>query len=221
MPWQRFCHVRRYLRNIAFLIIGFSLCLGFFPGSVQPQSGTMSSLAYQLLSQRVAANQTNFYVYLDQDAGLNHDFPSGFFASLGNRGTIHPDTGCIDAPHGTTGCSTNPDVLDRVHATVMRISFDLQTPGNFVGVNIEEPKNWGVLQTGKGYDLRGATYHGRDTRDRHSGTQPQQDAFSGLFPPKDRLTLLQPGTHTFTCIGTATGAFDQCIEVGVGNLLTE
>src|SRR5262249_39835013 len=32
-----------------------------------------------------------------------------------------------------------------------------QSPGSFAGVNIEEPERWGELQTGAGYDLRGAT----------------------------------------------------------------
>jgi hypothetical protein len=38
----------------------------------------------------------------------------------------------------------------------MRVSFDAQAPGNFAGVNIEEPENWGVLRTGSGYPLSGA-----------------------------------------------------------------
>ena len=158
MKRQRLCYVRGYLRTITFLSASFSLGLWFLPDAVQPQSGTISDPAYQLLSQRVVANQTSFYVYLDQDSGFNHGFPSGFFASSKDNlmKTIHIDTGCIDDPHAANGCSTNPDALDRVHGTVMRISFAPQTPKNFAGVNIEEPENWGGLQTGTGYDLRGA-----------------------------------------------------------------
>src|SRR5260370_24388106 len=76
---------------------------------------------------------------------------------MGNVGTLHSDTGCIDDANATNGCSTDPTVLDRSRGTVLRISFDPQTSGNFAGANIEEPENWGVLQTGTGYDLRGAT----------------------------------------------------------------
>jgi hypothetical protein len=117
----------------------------------------ISSLAYNLLNSRTSANRQGFYVYLDQDSGFNHGFPSGFFASnTANLGTIHIDTGCIFDATATNGCATNANALDRSRGTVMRISFDPQTPGNFAGVNIEEPENWGVLQTGNGYDLRGA-----------------------------------------------------------------
>lgn len=130
------------------------LCLG---SPAQSQTG-ISGPAYQLLGQRVVANQGSFYVYLDQDSGFNHGFPSGFFGSTpANLATIHIDTGCISDPTAANGCSTDPNALDRVRGTVMRVSFDPQTSGNFAGVNIEEPENWGVLRTGTGYDLRGAS----------------------------------------------------------------
>ena len=154
---QRLCYVHGYLRPITFLIACVSLSLGILSDTAQAQSSAISDPAYQMISQHVVANQKDFYVYRDQDTGLNHGFPSGFFASnTGNLGTIHMDTGCIDDPQATNGCSVNPDALDRVRGTVIRISFDPQTSGNFAGVNIEEPENWGVLQSGKGYDLRGA-----------------------------------------------------------------
>src|SRR5437879_2868754 len=58
---------------------------------------TISTHAYNVLNSRAEANQQSFYVYRDQDSGLNHGFPSGFFASnTANLGTIHIDTGCID-----------------------------------------------------------------------------------------------------------------------------
>src|SRR5712691_13469026 len=161
MKRQRLCYVHRYLRTITFLTAGFCLGLGLLPDAVLPQSGTISGPAYQLLSQRIVANQTRFYVYLDQDAGLNHGFPSGKLGSPCNPDTIHIDTGCIDDPNATNGCSTDPDALDRVRMTVMRISFAPQTPGKCAGVNIEEPENYGALlsqglPTGNPYDLTGA-----------------------------------------------------------------
>jgi hypothetical protein len=137
---------------------GNAIALGPVPASSQSQSGPISGPAYQLIDARVAANQAGLYVYLDQDSGFNHGFPSGFFASnAGNLGTIHIDTGCVFDATAANGCSADSSVLDRSHGTVLRISFDSQTSGNFAGVNIEEPENWGVLQTGSGYDLRGAS----------------------------------------------------------------
>src|SRR5213593_3657385 len=125
-------------------------------GTALPE-GTISEPAYRLLSTRTAANQARFYVDVDQDSGFNHGFPSGFFASDGNLGTIHINTGCIYDAAGAGGCSGDPNALDRTRGTVMQITFDPQAPGRYAGVNIEEPENWGVLKSGTGDDLRGAT----------------------------------------------------------------
>src|SRR5262245_59940639 len=38
---------------------------------------------YPLLHELTTANQDNFFVYQDADSGLNHGFPSGFFAGDG------------------------------------------------------------------------------------------------------------------------------------------
>jgi hypothetical protein len=110
--------------------------------------------AYSLIAQRVTANQTSFYVYQDADSGFNHGFPSGFF---GATNKIDLDAACVNDPNTANGCSTDPNRLDRERGTVLRISFDRLSPGEFAGVNIEEPERWGVLRTGMGYDLRGAT----------------------------------------------------------------
>jgi hypothetical protein len=143
-------------------------------GGISGDSNQASGRPSRELQSRVTANQASFYVYKDQDSGFNHGFPSGFFASsVGNLGTIHLDAGCVDNPADTaTGCysSTNTSVLDKVHGTVMRITFDAQTAESFAGVNIEEPQNWGVLQTGNGYDLRGAQNVVFDVRSPNMGT---------------------------------------------------
>lgn len=141
------------------------MMLSVFAVAVAQCQTDISVGGFNLLNTRTAANQQIFYVYLDQDSGFNHGFPSGFFASNpANLGTIHIDTGCIDDPNAPNGCSTDPNGLDRSHVTVMRFSFDAQTSGNFAGVNIEEPENWGVLHTGTGYDLRGANSVSLDIR---------------------------------------------------------
>src|ERR1700687_1066577 len=136
--------------------------------SVQVSCATgsaISALAYQLLTERVVANQASFYVYLDQDSGFNHGFPSGFMASsLANQATISLNTGCIDDASAASGCSTDPNVLDRVHGTVLSISFATQTPGNWAGIAMEEPQDWLALQYGTGYNVTGATSVSFDVR---------------------------------------------------------
>jgi hypothetical protein len=123
--------------------------------SAQSQTDTISAPAYQLINQRTAANQGSFYVYLDQDSGLNHGFPSGFMGT--DQRSISLNTGCIDSTTSANGCSTDPNVLDQVHGTVLSISFAAQTPGNWDGVALEEPQGWLGLQYGTGYNLASAT----------------------------------------------------------------
>ena len=90
-------------------------------------------------------NMQSFFVYEDKDSAFNHGFPSGFF---GDVETIDLDTGCLDDPLESDGCSTDPERLDLERGTVMRISFGPQT--FFAGVNFVEP---GAV----GYDLTGST----------------------------------------------------------------
>lgn len=121
---------------------------------ISPSSqSAISPGVYSVISSRTAANQNAFFVYHDQDDGLNHGFPSGFFGATGN---ISLDAGCIDDPTAANGCSSDTTKLDRTHGTVLRITIAPLSPQTFAGVNIEEPENWGVLQTGAGYDVRGA-----------------------------------------------------------------
>jgi hypothetical protein len=115
----------------------------------------ISDAAYPLIAERVSANRAGFYVYQDADSGFNHGFPSGLFGVLNK---INIEAGCVDDFSATNGCSKDLSRLDQEQGTVLRISFDPLLPGEFAGVNIEEPENWGVHHTGKGYDLRGATH---------------------------------------------------------------
>ncbi len=153
----------------ASVVAGVLIFIGFMTG-LTGQAGTISEPAYQFISQQVIANRARFYVYGDQDSGMNHGFPSGFFASPGNQGTIHIDSGCVDDLMSFDGCSIDPGDIDISRGTVMRISFDPQTVGNFAGINIEEPENWSTLQQGNGYDLRGAGSVIFDVRSPSNGT---------------------------------------------------
>ena len=126
----------------------------------------LSSSAYQLLNARTAANQSAFYVYLDQDSGFNHGFPSGKFANNNDVSGIDVDAGCLNNPADLlNGCMPPSDGtdFDATRGTVFRLSFS--NVQGFSGLNIEEPQNWGVLYangmcgvttTCFGYDLRGA-----------------------------------------------------------------
>jgi len=119
----------------------FPLCDSW---SVPPQS-----------CERVLVVRSSFYVFRDQDSGLNHSFPSGLF---GNLEAIHIDAGCIDDPVAADGCSTDPDKLDRVRGTVLQIAFDPLSRASFAGLNFEDPEHYGADPRGVGFDLRGATH---------------------------------------------------------------
>jgi hypothetical protein len=147
--------------NVALLIVSTAT-------AIEAQSGPSVTSAYQELGRRVVANSNSFYVYLDEDSGLNHGFPSGVFTGNGaSQVTIDP--GCIDDPLDTTiGCypASDTTALDQTHGTVFRITFPPETGDQFTGLNIEEPQNWGAINhadhcgvttTCNPYDLTGAT----------------------------------------------------------------
>jgi fibronectin type 3 domain-containing protein len=140
-------------------------------GGASGDSNQASATSPGTFVVRVTANQASFYVYRDQDSGLNHGFPSGYFAGPGiNYNSIQLDAGCIDDPADpTTGCypSADTSVLDTNRGTVLRLTFPAVPDWNsWVGVNTEEPQNWGVIVANNecgapfscnGYDLTGAT----------------------------------------------------------------
>jgi len=122
-------------------------------------SNSVSEAAYSLLNERITENRRHFYVYQDGDSGFNHGFPSGFFADkTSTLEKIDLDAFCIDDYNSTNGCSTDPTRLDCERSTILRISFDSLLPGEFAGVNIEEPENFVERPGSFGYDLRGATH---------------------------------------------------------------
>jgi hypothetical protein len=110
--------------------------------------------ALALLRQRATENRNAFYVYRNADSAFNHGFSSGLFGTLD---AIALDATCIDDSDSVTGCRADRNRLDRTRGNVLQISFAPLGPGEFAGVNFEEPENWTVRRTGTGYDLRGAT----------------------------------------------------------------
>lgn len=125
----------------------------------------VSDAAYQLLHDRTAFNQENFYVYLDADSGFNHGFPSNFFA--GDAGGVRLDLieqirislSAIDDSNSVDGVSTDPNRLDRSRGTVWQITIPaLDGVNEFAGVGFEEPSLAGAPVTGVGYNLSDATH---------------------------------------------------------------
>ncbi len=128
--------------------------------AVVPASASVvdTGSAYGVLSGRTEADTKTFYIYQDADSGFNHGSPSGFFFSdLAALQKIHENTACLDDPSVPSGCSADPNRLDRNRINVLRIAFDPLTPTELAGVNIEEPENWGANHRGIGYNLRGSS----------------------------------------------------------------
>lgn len=131
------------------LLLGFS-----WPAPTQASDSPISDAAFPLLLERTQTNRQAFYVYRDADSGFNHGFPSGVF---GTSTKIHINTAAIDGTNSPSGTSTNVSVLDRRRGNVLQVVFDSFSPGQFAGVNFEEPQGGGSGQIGRGYDLRGAS----------------------------------------------------------------
>ncbi len=131
------------------LLLGFS-----WPAPTQASDSPISDAAFPLLLERTQTNRQAFYVYRDADSGFNHGFPSGVF---GTSTKIHINTAAIDGTNSPSGTSTNVSVLDRRRGNVLQVVFDSFSPGQFAGVNFEEPQGGGSGQIGLGYDLRGAS----------------------------------------------------------------
>ena len=181
------------------------------PSKRSPSCGSLDDCAYQLVNSRITANQENYFVYLDQDSGFNHGFPSGFFDETGQ---ITVDTGCLNDPADqTTGCFPADDKthLDKVNGTVFRITF--ASLSSDAGVNVEEPQNWGVLYAkGKcgvtvscnGYDLTGATKIEFDVR--------SPDGITLQFGVGECQTqfITLPASQTFTHMAVALSSLGSC-----------
>lgn len=138
----------------ACLFLIASLC-----GGIAAHSQTnISPRSYEEINNRAVADQSSFYVYLDQDSGFNHGFPSGFMGT-DYVSTVTLNAGCVDPGATATTClpTTSTSTLDQVHGTVLSISIAAQPTGNWAGLAMEEPMEWLGLQYGNGYNLTGAT----------------------------------------------------------------
>jgi len=96
------------------------------------------------------------WFYGQEDRPFNHGFPSGFFASDPSvLSKIHVTTECVYDASAPDLCSDDPSALDRARGSVLRITFAALSPGQFAGLNFEEPDDYSTLRYGPGYDLRG------------------------------------------------------------------
>jgi len=119
---------------------------------------SISTLAVPYLNRQIIANEKAFYVYKDGDSGLNHGYPSGFFANPTSLTTqIGVNASAIYSAASPTGVTNDPNALDTTHGDVLQVVFPALSAGQFVGVNIEEPENDGADPRGAGDDLTGAT----------------------------------------------------------------
>jgi len=62
----------RLTSNCASVMVNVALFGTLAAAALRAQSGPSLSAAYHEISQRVMANSASFYVYLDEDSGLNH-----------------------------------------------------------------------------------------------------------------------------------------------------
>ncbi len=154
---------RRRVLNLESLEPRTLLTAAFAAGAAG--SADFSEGAYELLHQRVGYHSEHFYVYRDADSGFNRGTPSGFFAGdrWGQRpdlrDQIRIDAACVFDASQPTGCSADPNALDRQRGTVMRItSPPLQGTTEFAGLYLEEPEGFSAAPRGRGYDLRDTTH---------------------------------------------------------------
>ncbi len=156
---KSFC-LRVGLNSIKYLLILASMGIVQAPcaDNILPKSPLNLSRfdlkAYKLLDQRISAGQEYFYIYREADSSINHGFPSGIFGA--NRISTQP--ACLNDPASLSGCSSDPNHLDRGRGTVLQVFFDQLAPGEFAGLHLEEPEGFSKQGGGVGYDLSGATH---------------------------------------------------------------
>jgi len=157
--------------------------LAIAPALPAQTAAGISSGAYTLVNTRTSQNRSQFFVYQDIDSGFNHGFPSGVFGSSQvAMNKLHIDSGCVYSAGAANGCANDPTTLDQSRGTVFRISFDPLATGEYVGLNFEEPQNWGATGAGIGYNLSGATQVAFDAISVTAGIKVQFGVAGGTTP---------------------------------------
>jgi uncharacterized protein (TIGR03437 family) len=160
----------------AWLTVPILLFTGTLPMPAQTAT-SISAPALTWIDSQVQADRNSFYVYKDADSGLNHGFPSGWIPQNdADRSKLHVDTACVYDPTSANRCATGVTKFDATsRGTVLRVTFDPLAPGQFVGLNFEEPQGYiantdpttGVFSCSaagntpncppRGYNLQGST----------------------------------------------------------------
>ncbi len=118
---------------------------------------SVSDCSFQLLNERVLANQQGFFVYKDGDSAFNHGYPSGLFGTI-DLSQVKLNSSCVDDPTSPTGCSTDSSALEGTRGTVFSLTYPPLTGENFVGLDFIDPENYSSGSTiSHGYNLTPAT----------------------------------------------------------------
>ena len=191
--------IRRWGVAPAFALM-FALAAGVGPADAA-QDG-LAQRAVSLVNDLITAARSAFFVYKDSDSGENNGFWSGWFPGGPALAKIHLNTACVYDPASPTGCTLDPTRVDSFRGTVIQITFDPLTPGQFAGINVEEPEHYGVNPRGIGYDLRGST---RVCFDFMSPTPPANN-FKVQFGVAQRVTafVVVPAQWTAQCFELAS-----------------
>src|SRR5262249_24983830 len=128
----------------------------------------------------------------------NHGTFSGFFGSTSAIPKLSIDPGCVPTGNPPIGCSSDTNILDKEHGTVIRFTFQPLTGTEFVGVSCVEPADLFVPKTGAPYDLSGVTQLSFDAMSPDAGTGMRvqfgwggttEAAFRTLSPQWTRITI--------------------------------
>lgn len=162
--------------------------------------------AVAALDVEVQKLRQGLILYEDSDSGYNHGTFSGFFGTTSAIPKLSIDTGCVPNGNPPTGCSSDPNAIDKDHGTVIRFTFQPLTGDEFVGVSCVEPAGFFVGQTGTPYDLRGVNQLSFDAAspDASNGMRVQfgfggsTAAFQTLSPQWTHITITPAQQSAFT-----------------------
>ncbi len=116
----------------------------------------VTNCAFQLINQRVDANQNAFFVYEDGNSAFNHGYIS-LFGTV-DLTKVGINAFCVDDPALQTGCSSDAAALDGVRGTVVSFTYPPMAGENYVGLDFLDPENYnGTTVTGNAYNLTPAT----------------------------------------------------------------
>ena len=131
----------------------------------------VTNCAFQLINQRVDANQNAFFVYEDGNSAFNHGYIS-LFGTV-DLTKVGINAFCVDDPALQTGCSSDAAALDGVRGTVVSFTYPPMAGENYVGLDFLDPENYnGTTVTGNAYNLTPG--HGNSVRSPFAKPKPRR-----------------------------------------------